>query len=142
MNIQTIEVGSHWVLDGDVFRYTDDQKRQLEKAWVTIHAMVGDALHGLPFTSVIEPVVAHNITVNTNLNSSNLCDGYDAAVWAFTCCLRSGTSPKWESFGTTTKYRVGCGLCDTKEQAVSARVQCGDVTPELLIELAEWLKEK
>lgn len=142
MNIQTIEVGSHWILDGDAYRYTDDQKRQLEKAWVAIDAANKDGiLRGLSYYDVIKPVVRNALVMHTNLDENAMGGEWDTAHDCFATCVYLGETPSWEQVAKTIKYRVGMGLYDTKEKAIPAYVACQGVTPELLIELAEWLKE-
>lgn len=143
MNIQTIEVGSHWVLDGGVRRYTDDQKRKLEKAWSEIEELnENGVLRNLSYSHIIEPVVRNALTMHGCADEEDIGNSWDNAHYSFSTCVHYGKSPTWSWVGCQTKYIVGSLLCDTKEKAVAARVQCGDVTPELLIELAEWLKEK
>jgi hypothetical protein len=143
MNIQTVEVGSHWVFVGEDWQYTDDQKQQLDKAWATIDASnKGGVLRGLSYHHVIEPVVRNALVMHTNLDENALNREWDIAHNYLANCVYLGEVPTWKQVGRATKYRVGSMLCDTKEKAVVAMVQKGNVTPELLIELAEWLKEE
>ena len=143
MNIQTIEVGSHWVLGDYMWQYTDDQKRSLDRAWAMIEsANKNGVLRDLSYHNVIEPVVRNALIVHTNLDENGIAGEWDVAQDCFATCVYHGESPSWKQVGKTTKYRVGMGLHDTKEKTIPAYIASQGATPELLIELAEWLKEE
>ena len=73
MNVETIEVASHWVFEGRVWRYTEDQKLQLDRAWSKIEvANDRGVLRGLQYYLVIEPVVRNALLSYTNIDCSEV----------------------------------------------------------------------
>ncbi len=143
MNIQTIERVDYWVLDGSTWLYKENQKTQLEKAWADIEeANEGGVLRNLSYALVVAPVVRNALVMHTKIDENAAGGEWNTAYCYFSNCVLMGLTPSWKWDGYETKYLVGSGLYRTKEKAVAARVQQGDVTPELLIELAEWLKEE
>lgn len=136
MNIETIERGNYWVLDGSTWLYKENQKIQLEKAWAEIEeANDGGVLRNLSYALVVAPVVRNALVMHTKLDENAAGGEWDTAYCYFANCVLMGITPSWKWASL-----VGSYLHKTKEKAVAARVQCGDVTPELLIELAEWLR--
>ena len=141
--LETVMVGNSWVFDGSNITFNEDEKDRIDHAWERLVEINKDgALKKMSYHLVVVPVATDTVDTFTRYDENS--DKFQAVVDELADCIFEGRVLTWTHLSQRTAYTCHNRgkIFDTKAEAIKDFLFGSDVTPELLIEAVELLRDE
>ena len=136
-------VGNSWVFNQSCVSFNENEKDRIDRAWERLVEINKDGvLKKMSYHWVIVPVV--NDVVDTVTRYDENSDKFQAVVDELADCIFEGRSLTWTHLSQREAYTCHNRgkIFDTKAEAVKDFLFSEGITPELLIEAVELLRDE